>query len=160
MPKRKISDKINGVINTNIQGFSWSKCLAYPTYEDRLKYCNVLYHSEILLNRCKDNFCETCCNSSVDVTNPQNLYLCNKQCRLIETGNTKNKSWKSCIEPQNQDNSVYPYCDKIFAKDFFQKSRCKVDMCKLCCISFDPLGKTNMANSSLNNCYKKCIKGN
>lgn len=57
MPKLKISNAIKGKINTNIPGFSWSKCLAYITYEDRIKYCNILYHSEIQLNRCKVNFC-------------------------------------------------------------------------------------------------------
>ncbi len=94
----------------------------------------------------------------MDTTNPQNLYLCNKQCRLIETGNTKNKSWKSCIEPQTQDDTIYPYCEKLFEKDYFQKSRCKIDMCKLCCISFDSVGKTNLAKSALNKCYKGCIE--
>ena len=57
MPRLKISNAIKGKINTNIPGFSWSKCLAYITNEDRIKYCNILYHSEIQLNRCKVNFC-------------------------------------------------------------------------------------------------------
>jgi hypothetical protein len=53
VPKRKVPDSLMGKINTHIPGFSWSKCLAYPTQEDRLKYCNVLFHSDIQLNRCK-----------------------------------------------------------------------------------------------------------
>ncbi len=31
-------------------------------------------------------------------------------------------------------------------------------MCKLCCISFDSVGKTNLAKSALNKCYKGCIE--
>lgn len=75
----------------------------------------------------------------------------------MEASNTKNKNWETCFEPKGVNTSVYPYCDELFDKDLYQSSRCKVDFCNLCCISFDQVDKTNLSKNSLTNCYKSCI---
>ena len=70
----------------------------------------------------------------------------------------KNESWKSCIKPSDPYNSVYIYCDKLFEKDYFQRNRCKSDMCRLCCISYEPLEKTILTNKSIDKCYTGCLE--
>ena len=145
-------------VNQNIKNFSWQKCLSYPVQEDRVRFCDILFHSKFELDKCKNNFCESCCKKSVDITNHQHLFLCEKQCRLIEIGNYGDKSFSSCSEPTNPDTSIYPYCDKLYEVDFYQKSQCKIDMCNLCCISFDTMKNTNLPNSAVNECYAMCIK--
>jgi hypothetical protein len=83
--------------------------------------------------------------------------MCEKQCRMMESGNDKTKKWENCFEPVDTGTSIYPYCDKIFEKDFLQKSRCKLDFCNLCCISFDNTDSTNLSQNLLGKCYENCI---
>lgn len=160
VPKNKLKEtNIFDRLNTNIQNFSWGKCLHYPVRDERRKYCDLLFSSKIEIDRCKKNFCGSCCNKMVDNTNPEHMFLCNKQCNLSETG-TKSKSWETCVEPQHPENSIYPYCDESFSNDFFAKQRCKTDMCNLCCISLDQKNSDNFTDEVVGNCYQKCIKSN
>ena len=163
MPKKKLGSIVDK-INMNIENFTWGKCLTYPSSEDRIRFCNILFQSKLEIEMCKVNiviikkrFCKTCCSYFVDSTNKVKIYLCNKQCKTMEVGTDKNKSWETCFQPSNSGSSIYPYCDKIFEKDFYQSSRCKLDFCNLCCISFDKVGNTNLSINSLSNCYKSCI---
>ena len=49
---------------------------------------------------------------------------------------------------------------KRFKDDFFKKTRCKNDMCNLCCISSDTKNKPFLAEKSVNTCYERCAKSN
>src|SRR5207244_1799569 len=132
----------------------------YPVLEDRVRFCDVLFHSKFELDKCKNNFCEACCLKSVDNTNRQHIFLCEKQCKMMEVGDVKEKTYTSCSEPSHPENYIYPYCDKLYENNFFEKNICKKDMCNLCCISFDVMKNTNIPDSSVNDCYTKCIKSN
>jgi hypothetical protein len=78
--------------------------------------------------------------------------------------NSNTKSWKKCFEPERPEKSVYPYCNNLFysnkgdskVKDYYQTSRCKVDMCNLCCASFDFTFKTKISKLNLERCYTGC----
>lgn len=76
---------------------------------------------------------------------------------MLDASSDNNKSWKSCYEPLNPNKSIYPYCENIFSKDYFQVSRCKVDMCNLCCASFDFTAKSKLSKKTLKSCYKGCV---
>ena len=145
-------------INKNIKNFSWQRCLSYPIAEDRIRFCDVLFHSEFELSKCKNDFCSSCCRKSVDITNQYHIFLCEKQCKTTEVGNIGEKTYNSCSEPTNPESSIYPYCDKLYDNDFYQRSQCKIDMCNLCCISFDTIKNTNLPNEAVNDCYGMCIK--
>jgi len=155
LPAKSVSNSILRKYK-NLGHFSWMKCLIYPIKEDRLRFCDVLYHSEDLLKQCKENFCESCCHTEVDQTNIINKYMCVKQCRVMEKGNLKNKNWESCINPITPENSVYPYCEKIFKADFYKRNQCKFDLCNLCCISFDAFGRANLNSFTVDKCHKSC----
>ena len=73
-------------------------------------------------------------------------------------GNDKNKDWQTCIEPLHPDNSSYNYCDKEFPDDFYKKSRCKTDMCNLCCVSFENKSHSLMTDNNIQSCYESCLK--
>ncbi len=92
----------------------------------------------------------------VDITNKEHYFLCHKQCQLTEMG-TVEKTWNNCIESPHPESSVYPYCDNHFKRDYFERQRCKVDMCNLCCISVDNI-KGSLKDESVNECYSKCLK--
>ena len=39
-------------INSNIQNFTWGKCLRYPLNEDRKRFCRVLFMSQNDIDKC------------------------------------------------------------------------------------------------------------
>jgi hypothetical protein len=158
VPHKSLKDKmIFSRVNSHIRNFSWSRCLVYPLSEDRVRFCNILFGSHIEIENCKRDFCSSCCHLTVDATNIEHYYLCSKQCTFIEVG-SKTNSWKSCVEPTNPQNSVYQYCDQNFKNDFFSRSRCKIDMCNLCCISYDEIGGSAVTDDVVKECYSTCTK--
>jgi hypothetical protein len=158
VPTNKLKDKtLFSRVNTHIKNFSWATCLSYPIHEDRKKYCNVLFSSSVEIKNCKNDFCESCCNKTVDNTNKEHNFLCNRQCQVAEIG-TKKKTWESCIESTNPETSVYPYCDEQFPSDYFSKQRCKSDMCNLCCITMDHKHVPLYTDEAMTSCYSKCTK--
>ena len=56
------------------------------------------------------------------------------------------------------DKSIYPYCEKIFEKDYLQKTRCKLDFCNLCCVSYDNTYSASISNKILAKCYESCVE--
>jgi hypothetical protein len=92
--------------------------------------------------------------------NVQQGHLCKKQCNALESPSDKNKNYSSCYEPKDNDTSIYPFCDKQFdvKADFYKLTRCKKDMCNLCCASFEFVSKTKISRLGLNKCYKGCLE--
>jgi len=71
-----------------------------------------------------------------------------------------NKTYINCFEPKDNDDSVYPFCESQFDAgiDFYKQTRCKLDMCNLCCASFDYISKTKISKLGLTSCYKGCLE--
>ena len=140
-PKNFLSYKVSPTnferANRNILNFSWKKCLNNPFENTRKKFCNVLFLAKNDISNCENDFCKTCCDKLVDKTNPAHKYLCNKQCNNYTGGVADDSAWKSCIEPQNPERSIYNYCESGFGGDFYKEKKCKVDMCNACCVSTD-----------------------
>ena len=137
--------------------FSWKKCLNNPFENARKKFCNVLFLAKNDISNCENDFCKTCCDKLVDKTNPAHKYLCNKQCNNYTGGVADDSAWKSCIEPQNPERSIYNYCESGFAGDFYKEKKCKVDMCNACCVSTDTKkGGETISDEGLRKCYEKC----
>ncbi len=160
VPKENIKDTgLFSRINNHIANYSWSKCLKYPHKEDRSRYCELVFVSSYEIDACKEHFCPSCCNKYVDVTNVAHNRLCVKQCDIIREG-SNTKEWKQCVEPDHPEKSIYPYCDDYFANDFYQRSRCKIDMCNLCCVSMDVKDEQKLSDTATSSCYEKCLKSN
>ena len=160
-PKNFLSSKVSPTnferANRNILNFSWKKCLNNPFESTRKKFCNVLFLAKNDISNCENDFCKTCCDKLVDKTNPAHKYLCNKQCNNYTGGAADDSTWKSCIEPQNPERSIYNYCESGFAGDFYKEKKCKVDMCNACCVSTDTKkGGETMSDEGLRKCYEKC----
>ena len=42
--------------------------------------------------------------------------------------------------------------------NLFENQRCKIDMCNLCCVSFDQLDGSNVTDDVVKECYASCTK--
>ena len=73
---------------------------------------------------------------------------------------SNSKNIQNCIEPISPEHSLYPYCDENFVGDFHGISRCKTDMCNLCCVTMDAMKSKNFSLDSMRRCYKDCNNGN
>ena len=76
----------------------------------------------------------------------------------MQHGDDSSRDWKTCVEPRHPENSVYNFCDKEHPDDFYKKSRCKTDMCNLCCVSFENKSKVLMTDATINLCYEQCLR--
>ena len=72
----------------------------------------------------------------------------------VEAANTY---FDLCINVQNPKTSIYSYCDDNFVKKR-EKNICKVDTCRLCCVTSDQMNNMNMGLGLLNQCFEKCAK--
>lgn len=62
-----------------------------------------------------------------------------------------------CINVPKPENSVYSYCDDRFDQ-FTEKTTCKLDLCRICCVSSDTIHNTKSTDKNLDECFKKCGK--
>jgi len=101
--------------------------------------------------KCENDYCNFCCEKTVPWTNKLHLYSCKKQCSTFAK-DAKNKkpvkSWKGCIDVDHPNYSIYGYCDDNF-KNTMDASKCKIDSCRLCCVTLDEMKHTNMSMKSL-----------
>jgi len=140
----------------------WGSCIYNRTPKKRKKYCKANFkHLPSMLYKCQQDYCNFCCEKSVTWTNKLHLYTCQKQCNALAK-NAKNKkikkSWENvCLNVDIPNYSIYEYCDAHF-KNLSESQRCKVDTCRLCCISVDEIKHTNLSNKGLNSCFKNCSK--
>jgi hypothetical protein len=112
---------------------------------------------------CERNYCNSCCKKTVPITDKLTLHHCKKICGSIkikyEKTEEKNMADRLCIEPVNPEKSLYSHCDSHFG-NFVQKQNCKVDACRICCISIDPIFHASQSDENLKNCWKKCSISN
>ena len=104
-----------------------------------------------------------CCKRSVPWVHRNHLYTCKKQCREINNSQSnigteaKNRYFDLCIRVENPKTSIYSYCDSNFTKNE-DKITCKIDTCRLCCVTTDQMEKMNLGLGLLNNCFERCAK--
>ena len=71
-------------------------------------------------------------------------------------GATANLKWKDlCINVAKPEYSIYAYCDDTFS-GVINVSKCKLDTCRLCCVTTDEVRSTDIALDSLNKCFEAC----
>ncbi len=73
-------------LNKHIPDYSWRPCLLHTSPEKKLMQCGNLFLSDQEINKCKNNFCPTCCNKFVNIRSnlANHRYLCVKQCNIIQ----------------------------------------------------------------------------
>jgi hypothetical protein len=78
---------------------------------------------------------------------------------LIEKPGENLNSWSKCIDSNTKNSSVYNHCEKLFQYNKQQNTNCKLDMCKLCCVSTDLSNQsqiqTHFSETSLKNGSEK-----
>ena len=71
-------------------------------------------------------------------------------------GSSADLKWKSlCINVARPEYSIYAYCENTF-KGIVKVSSCKLDSCRLCCVTTDEVRNTDIALNSLNKCFEAC----
>ena len=151
---------------------SWMKCLRKITPIERSNYCKSEFNSlSELQKKCevfyifynKANFCNVCCKNTVPWVHKNYLYTCKKQCKELTKAQPEfnrgaiNNYEKLCIKVENPKTSIYSYCDENFSKNE-DKQICKLDSCRLCCVTSDKIQNINLGIGILNKCFKKCAK--
>ena len=66
-------------------------------------------------------------------------------------------AYRLCIQPQNPENSLYSHCENSF-KNVIKRQNCKIDACRICCVSIDPIYHADQPEDNLQNCWRKCSK--
>jgi hypothetical protein len=154
-------------MNSNVENFSWRKCLINQSPEKKYTGCKILFNSERDIKNCEDNFCKACCSKFVGMLkiNKSHKYLCIKQCNILSFPSSKIKIWNKCLILDQYSLSFYKYCDNAFSdiNKLKENKRCKVDMCRLYCINVDlvnPIGRQIplMSLGLLKRCDEECGK--
>jgi len=168
MVRKKKKEKVVGPsiseLKKKLSNLPWLKCLKNNTSEKRKLFCKANYKNiRKLFNKCETSYCNVCCDKYVPWTHRNQLHTCKKQCnRLVSVASSPKQlseiNWKNlCISVTHPNNSIYAYCENNF-KEMTKISECKVDTCRLCCVSTDEIKFTNVAPSSLNECFQKCAE--
>lgn len=148
---------------------SWMKCLRKITPLERTNYCKAEFNSlkklqkkcEVLIILSQNDFCGVCCKRHVPWVHKNHLYTCKKQCRELTKAQPHmdreaiNNYYDLCIKVENPKTSIYSYCDANFIKPE-EKIICKVDTCRLCCVTSDQMKKMNIGIGLLNKCFQQC----
>ena len=62
-----------------------------------------------------------------------------------------------CISTPKPENSIYAYCDNNF-KGFMETVLCKLDTCRVCCVTSDQMTRKKDSNQNLESCFQKCAE--
>ena len=103
------------------------------------------------------NFCERCCDSTVDSLKQLQKFECVRKCKATFKDDSESQVWMQCIESSKPNQSGYQYCETTFAKGAAQ-IRCKVDFCKMCCTNMDDLFNRRFDPKSVRDCDRMCIE--
>lgn len=135
----------------------WEICIVTNTTESRLKYCEN-NPSEPLKKKCKNDFCNSCCDEKIDSSKLNIKHQCVKICHKATAATPKTDMSDTCINSKNQQN-VYSYCDSSMkGKQEGFISKCKLDMCNLCCSTFDVMSSIITSNKAMTHCFESCAK--
>jgi len=126
-----------------------------------MKYCKDLFkESPRLRKKCEQDFCNFCCEKNVPWIHKTHLFSCKKQCWSFSNSTNKKSgsTWKDlCINIARPNFSIYAYCDDHFSGEV-AKSTCKLDTCRLCCVTTDEVRHKNLKIRNLFKCFQECGK--
>ena len=133
----------------------WEKCINIKTNEERHAYCNNI-KSDPLRTSCNSDFCTSCCNSNISDSLGNLKHQCIKTC-YQSTSSDKNADISgTCINSPTQSNA-YTYCDSSMnGKDSGFITKCKLDMCNLCCATVDAMLDAPSSSKTEANCFNMC----
>ena len=60
-----------------------------------------------------------------------------------------------CINVPKPNYSIYAYCDDTFS-EFKKKILCKLDTCRVCCVTSDQIWNVTGQLDELNICFHQC----
>jgi hypothetical protein len=133
----------------------WEICVITNTTESRLKYCDNLT-GEAPKKSCKKDFCNSCCDERIDQSKLNVKHQCVKICHKATAAVPNTDMSDTCINSKNQQN-VYSYCDSSMkGKQEGFISKCKLDMCNLCCSTFDVMSSIITSNKAMTHCFENC----
>jgi len=141
-------------------------CLKRRTQKARKLYCKDEFEAlPGLKKKCLDNYCDFCCDRSVPWVHKNKLYTCKKQCNLISSPSIMGKksassslNWMQiCINVEKPEYSFYGYCDDNFI-EMDENIKCKLDSCRVCCVTSDQFMKSDENTKNLENCFQKCVE--
>lgn len=138
---------------------SYAKCLVNRTPSMRRKYCKDEFQSlPNLKSKCNKNFCDFCCERSVPWIHRNHLFTCKRHCTKLAKKDKKKTDFKNiCINVEKPQYSIYSYCDDHF-REFQKTTLCKLDTCRVCCVTTDQVTKQPYSLDSLQKCFKLCAE--
>ena len=92
-------------------------------------------------------------------THKNNLFTCKKQCASLSIKQkSSSEGWMNlCINVPKPQASIYAYCDDHF-EGYSNQINCKLDTCRVCCVTADQVFKTKNDMKRLESCFQKCGK--
>lgn len=137
----------------------WKTCVITNTDQDRKSYCERNFPFKAAKERCEKEFCDSCCDSKVDLSHKNTLYLCKKTCNRSSQAQSTNQEYRSvCIQSENPSTNIYDFCDSKMKEKEDEKKTCKLDMCNLCCSTLDIMKSTLYSIDTMKKCFEDCGK--
>ena len=62
-----------------------------------------------------------------------------------------------CINIPKPEYSIYAYCDDNF-EGYMKTTTCKLDTCRVCCVTSDQMTYKKDSIPNLENCFQKCAE--
>jgi len=138
---------------------SWINCVTTTSFEGRAGYCKEKFSNDYQIQKCKSNFCDTCCKFNIFYIHSNALYNCKKKCYRNTDVTRHQEGYNNiCMLSQNPDRNTYSYCDAKFARKPTYNRTCKYDMCNLCCVNINSLMKKKFSFFTVRQCFKDCSK--
>ena len=141
----------------------YDDCINNVTLQQKQIYCNNKFKgSAHKIKGCNKDFCTSCCHKQVPWVNTNLRYSCYKKCSRLKTKqstrvNGKSKNWLDfCINVKSDTPSIYDYCSEKFPTMKYELGKCKLDACKMCCVSFDAWQPGTKGFSNTNSCFISC----
>jgi hypothetical protein len=133
----------------------WEVCITNRTADQRTGYCNRINTAPLKKN-CNNNFCDYCCNDRIGTGRSNVLHQCVKLCNQSTASQANVDGINKCISP-TQENNVNSYClAKMKGKAKGKITKCKLDMCNLCCSTLDAQEESKISNNATSSCYSHC----
>jgi hypothetical protein len=133
----------------------WEVCITTATSDQRTGYCNRINTAPIRKN-CNDNFCTYCCDENIGAGRDNVRHTCVKICNQSTASVSNVDGINKCTTP-TQENNVNSYCSmRMKGKKEGLITKCKLDMCNLCCSTLDAQEETKVSNNATSNCYSQC----
>jgi hypothetical protein len=99
-----------------------------------------------------------CCDRSVAWTHKNHVFTCKRKCSQLTKVESRGEEWKDiCINVSKPQFSIYAYCEDKF-RGHNSIMNCKLDTCRVCCVTHDQVTTREYSIENLEKCFKKCAK--